>query len=115
MAARVTYRRKNTYRTKSNVVRKFRTPGGKLAVQYRDKKVKSITCPESKQVLNGITKLPAYRVPRRKRTVTRPYGGSLSASEVKQRIKRAFLNEEMKVIKSESQKSKKVKTKGKKH
>lgn len=114
MTTRVTYRRKNTYRTKSNQVRKFRTPGGRLLVQYRNRRVKSIVCAETKQVLNGISRQLAYRVPRRKRTVTRPYGGTLSALEVKHRIKRAFLNEEMKVIKGESQKSRKAKSKGKK-
>ncbi len=30
MAARVTYTRKHTYRTRSNVVRKLRTPGNDI-------------------------------------------------------------------------------------
>lgn len=33
MAPRVTYRRKHTYRTRSNTVKKFRTPG-KLITPY---------------------------------------------------------------------------------
>ena len=109
MAARITYRRKNTYRTKGNQIRKFRTPGGKLMVQYRNKQIKRLSCPESKQFLNGIPRVHLYRVSKRQRTVSRPYGGCLSASEVKLRIKRAFLNEEMKVIKNAAQVSKKAK------
>jgi large subunit ribosomal protein L34e len=105
---RVTYRRKNTYRTKSNQVRKFRTPGGKLLVQYRNKQIKRLTCSETGQILNGIPRVSTRLLPKRKRTVTRPYGGVLSAGEVQQRIKRAFLNEEMKVIKLEAQRSKKA-------
>ena len=115
MAARVTYRRKNTYRTKSNQVRKFRTPGGKLMVQYRSKNVKVARCTETKELLNGISRKLAYLVPRRNRSVSRPYGGVLSGSEVKQRVKRAFFNEEMKVIKLDAQKSKKSKNKGKRN
>ena len=114
MAARVTYRRKNTYRTKSNQVRKFKTPGGRLLVQYRSKNVKVARCSETGELLNGITRARASLVPRRKRSVSRPYGGVLSSVQVKDRIKRAFFNEEMKVIKADAQKSKKTSKKGKK-
>lgn len=114
MAARVTYRRKNTYRTKSNQVRKFRTPGGRLLVQYRNKFVKRARCTESGELLNGVSRALAYKVAKRKRSVSRPYGGVLSGSEVKQRIKRAFFNEELKVIKLDAQRSKKANKKGKK-
>lgn len=34
MAARVTYRRRLSYNTKSNKIRRLRTPGGRLVVQY---------------------------------------------------------------------------------
>jgi len=108
MATRVTYRRKNTYRTKSNITRKFRTPGGRLLVQYRNKIVKPARCSETGALLNGITRAKKNLIPRRKRTVSRPYGGVLSGAEVKQRIKRAFFNEEMKVIKNEAQRSRKT-------
>jgi large subunit ribosomal protein L34e len=110
MAARVTYRRKHTYRTKSNQVRRFRTPGGKLMLQYRNKQTKSLVCYETGALLNGIPRIAANRVSRRSRTVSRPYGGCLSAGEVRNRIKRAFLNEEMKVIKNAVTASKKSKT-----
>ena len=35
---RVTYKRRASYRTKSNRFRKVKTPGGKLAIQYIKKK-----------------------------------------------------------------------------
>lgn len=38
-------------------------------------------------------------LPKRRRTVTRAYGGTLSAEAVRHRILRAFFNEELKVIK----------------
>jgi len=113
MAARVTYRRKHTYRTKSNVVRKFRTPGGKLTVQYMDKRVKRAVCSETGQLLNGIPRKPARSVTKKQRTVTRPYGGVLSGNEVRNRIKRAFLNEEMRVLKNSVQAKKNKKNKKK--
>lgn len=100
MAARVTYRRKHTYRTRSNVVRKFTTPGGRLTVQYKEKRVKRAVCAETGALLNGITRRPAFSVRRKQRTVSRPYGGILSGGEVRNRIKRAFLNEEMRVLKN---------------
>jgi large subunit ribosomal protein L34e len=106
MSTRVHYRRKHTYRTDSNMVRKFRTPGGKLSVQYLKKRVKTLRCSETGQVLPGVTHITKARfisLPKRKRTVTRPYGGSLSGGAVKHRVMRAFFNEEMRVIKQASQ------------
>lgn len=100
MSARVQYRRKNTYRTKSNIVRKIRTPGGKLTVQYKNKRINRKVCAETGALLNGIPMKPAFNVARKQRSVTRPYGGILSGKEVQNRIKRAFFNEEMKVLKN---------------
>jgi len=99
MAARVTYRRKHTYRTRSNQVRKFRTPGGRLTVQYKNKNVKRLRCSETGQYLNGIPRVAANKLSRKQRTVSRAYGGVYCSKEVQNRIKRAFYNEEMKVLK----------------
>jgi large subunit ribosomal protein L34e len=100
MAARVTYKRKNTYRTRSNVVRKIRTPGGRLTIQYRNKQVKRIKCAETGKYLNGIPRVRSDLLPRKQRTVSRAYGGIFSAKTVENRIKRAFFNEEMKILKN---------------
>ncbi len=53
-------------------------------------------------VLNGIpmvTKNVFKNLPKRRRTVTRKYGGYLSAEAVRHRILRAFFNEELRIIK----------------
>ena len=70
-------------------------------------------CSETGQFLNGIKRSLPKNVSRKQRTVTRPYGGNLCAKEVQNRIKRAFFNEEMKVLKHavHAKKSKGKKTK----
>lgn len=86
MAARLTYRRKHTYRTRSNHVRRFNTPGGKLAFQYTDKKTSPVVCGETGTPLNGIpvlTKQKWMRLSTKQRTVSRPYGGCLNAEVVR--------------------------------
>ena len=120
MVTRVSYRRKHTYKTTSNQVRKFKTPGGKLSTQYMDKAVKRLTCSETGQFLNGIpvlTKTKFRKLSRTQRSVSRPYGGVLSAGAVRHRVMRAFFNEEMRVLKQASQarRSQKKTGKGKKH
>ena len=86
MSTRVVYRRKHVYKTRSNLVRRFRTPGGRLLVQYRNKRVSPAVCGDTGLPLNGIRRLaPAQfkNLTRRSRTVSRPYGGSLSHGAVK--------------------------------
>jgi len=86
MAARLTYRRKHTYRTRSNHVRRFHTPGGRLAYQYTDKKTSPVICGETKTPLNGIpvlTKQCWMKLSRKQRSVSRPYGGSLNGEVVR--------------------------------
>ena len=39
-SARVTYRRRKSYNTKSNKIAKHRTPGGRLVAKYLRKKAK---------------------------------------------------------------------------
>ena len=78
-------------------------------------------CGDTGLPLNGISRVHAAKfknLPRRKRTVTRPYGGSLSHQAVEFRIKRAFFNEELKLVKANSagtKKQAKKQAKQKKH
>ena len=44
MVNRVTYRRKVTYNTRSNKIRKVKTPGGKLVALYHKKKTNPVKC-----------------------------------------------------------------------
>jgi len=66
------------------------------------KSTKGATCPVSGKTLNGVARArPAdfHRLPKFKRTVARAYGGHLSHDTVKDKIMRAFIVEEQKVLK----------------
>ena len=82
-----------------------------MSIQYLRKTSKQRVCGDTKLPLNGIgtyTKTQFKGLPTRKRTVSRAYGGSLSAEAVRHRILRAFFNEELKVIKSSANASRKA-------
>ena len=118
MTARIQTKRKYTYLTRSNMFKRFRTPGGKLRFKKLLKVRNPITCGDTGVKLNGIKRLQKTEwknAPKRVRTVSRTYGGCLSAEAVKHRIMRAFFNEELKAIKLGAIKAKKGKKKGKKN
>uniref|UniRef100_A0A0N5A462 Large ribosomal subunit protein eL34 n=1 Tax=Parastrongyloides trichosuri TaxID=131310 RepID=A0A0N5A462_PARTI len=103
MVQRLTYKRRHSYNTKSNKVRQFRTPGGRLALQYRKKVGTLPKCADTGVPLKGIkivrpSKLS--KLSKRKKRVSRAYGGNLSANAVRERILRAFLVEEQKIVAS---------------
>ncbi|KAL2004262.1 hypothetical protein VTN02DRAFT_4777 [Thermoascus thermophilus] len=99
---RLQYRRRNPYNTRSNKVRVIKTPGGNLRYLHIKKKGTAPKCGDCGIKLPGI---PALRpreyatVSRPKKNVTRAYGGSRCANCVKDRIVRAFLIEEQKIVK----------------
>ncbi|EEH48318.1 60S ribosomal protein L34-A [Paracoccidioides brasiliensis Pb18] len=99
---RLQYRRRNPYNTRSNKVRIIKTPGGKLRYLHIKKKGTAPKCGDCGIKLQGI---PALRpreysqVSRPKKSVSRAYGGSRCAGCVKDRIVRAFLIEEQKIVK----------------
>merc|ERR1712147_368283 len=104
MVQRLTYRRRHSYATKSNRVKKVKTPGGKLTFHYVAKKSNPAVDPMTKQILNGVPVLRPAKgsknlTNKKGRTVHRPYGGVLSGANVKSRIVRAFLIEEQKIVK----------------
>lgn len=95
-------RRRNPFNTKSNNIKQIKTPGGKIRVQHIKKKATAPKCGETGVQLPGIKALRPREyanVPRRYRTVNRAYGGSLCGEAVKDRIIRAFLSEEQKIVK----------------
>ncbi|VEN64714.1 unnamed protein product [Callosobruchus maculatus] len=101
MVQRLVFRRRLSYNTKSNRRRIVRTPGGKLVYQYLKKPKKIPRCGQCKDRLRGI--IPARsqersRLCRRKKTVKRAYGGVLCHKCVKEKIIRAFLIEEQKIV-----------------
>jgi ribosomal protein L34E len=54
MVQRITYRRRKSFNTRSNKIRKVKTPGGKLAVQYLQKKPRGVMCGDCKTRLQGV-------------------------------------------------------------
>uniref|UniRef100_A0A7S4FXQ0 60S ribosomal protein L34 n=1 Tax=Eutreptiella gymnastica TaxID=73025 RepID=A0A7S4FXQ0_9EUGL len=101
---RVHYRRQNTYNTKSNKVKIVRTPGSRLKVQYVGKRSKGPMTPASlgHKPIPGIKHLLTMdrkRARHRHLTVSRAYGGCLTHDLVRERIIRAFLIEEQKIVK----------------
>ncbi|XP_064395737.1 large ribosomal subunit protein eL34-like [Halichondria panicea] len=101
MVNRLTYRRRLSYNTKSNKTRVSKTPGGRLVYLYVKKKGTPPKCGDCKGKLSG---LPAVRpiklknLSRPKKTVSRAYGGSRCHQCLRQRIIRAFLIEEQKIV-----------------
>ncbi|KAH0919816.1 hypothetical protein HID58_027476, partial [Brassica napus] len=104
MVQRLVYRSRHSYATKSNQHRIVKTPGGKLTYQTTKKRASGPKCPVTGKRIQGIPHLrPAEykrsRLSRNRRTVNRAYGGVLSALAVRERIVRAFLVEEQKIVK----------------
>ncbi|GMH86826.1 hypothetical protein TrVE_jg1954 [Triparma verrucosa] len=100
--ARVTKNTRHSYATRSNLIKKVLTPGGRHSVQILTKKSKGVMCGDCGGRLPGIKKLKAtaYKnLKKRERTVSRAYGGSKCAGCVRDRIVRAFLIEEQKIVK----------------
>jgi len=101
-SSRVHYRRRSSYHTQANTTKIVKTPGGRLSVHYKKKTGDRPKCGDCGSALAGI---PALRpteyanISRRQKTVARAYGGSRCAHCVKDRIIRAFLLEEQKIVK----------------
>ncbi|KAI0527867.1 ribosomal protein L34e-domain-containing protein [Xylaria bambusicola] len=99
---RVTYRRRNPYNSRSNKTRIVRTPGGELRTLHIAKKAGSVKCGDCGVKLPGIPSLRPRQyatISKPKKTVSRAYGGSRCANCVKDRVVRAFLIEEQKIVK----------------
>ncbi|KAF9505919.1 hypothetical protein BS47DRAFT_1353509 [Hydnum rufescens UP504] len=102
MTQRVTLRKRQPYNTKSNRRRVIKTPGGKTVYHHLKKLATAPKCGDCDLKLPGI---PALRprqyatISKRQKTVRRAYGGSRCGQCVKDRIVRAFLVEEAKIVK----------------
>ena len=102
MAQRLTYRRHCSYKTRSNKFKPVRVAGGKLVMHYITKTAKPMRCGDCGCVLSGIPRVRPYKLhsmSKREKTVTRAYGGSRCGRCVRERILRAFLLEEQKIVK----------------
>jgi large subunit ribosomal protein L34e len=54
MVQRLSYRRQNSYATRSNGVRIVKTPGGKLAYIHTTKRAGTVKCGDCGHALNGV-------------------------------------------------------------
>ena len=102
MAQRVTFRRRNPYNTRSNKIKVVKTPGGVLRAQHVKKLASRPKCGDCGIALAGVSALRPREyasVSKTQKTVSRAYGGSRCANCVKERIVRAFLIEEQKIVK----------------
>ncbi|GMM31876.1 ribosomal 60S subunit protein L34B [Martiniozyma asiatica (nom. inval.)] len=108
MAQRVTFRRRNPYNTRSNQIKVVKTPGGKLVAQHLKKQASRPKCGDCGIQLPGVATLRPRQyasISKTQKTVSRAYGGSRCANCVKQRVVRAFLIEEQKIVKNMLKKS----------
>merc|ERR1711976_456117 len=104
MGARVNYKRNKSWNTRSNKIRQVRTPGGRLTAQYVQKKSAGPGngMRTSSLRLGGLRRMRPTdyrRQAKHTRRISRAYGGVYSHIELKNRIIRTFLTEEVKNVK----------------
>jgi len=102
MVQRLTYRKRLSYRTKGNKVKIVKTPGGKLVYHYVHKTASAPKCGGCGGVIAGVPRIrprQLSRLNKSRKTVNRTYGGSLCGGCVRDKIVRAFLIEEQKIVK----------------
>ncbi|GMG31930.1 unnamed protein product [Ambrosiozyma monospora] len=90
------------YNTKSNQIKVVKTPGGKLVAQHVKKTGSRVKCGDCGLPLAGISSLRPRQyanISKTSKTVSRAYGGVRCANCVKERVVRAFLIEEQKIVK----------------
>merc|ERR1712174_4899 len=101
MVQRLTYRRRLSYNTASNGRKIVKTPGGKLVYQNIGKFASVPKCADTGKPLRGVKcarPRQLAQMSKRTKTVSRAYGGSVSGGALRNRIVRAFLIEEQKIV-----------------
>ncbi|XP_037066442.1 60S ribosomal protein L34-like [Peromyscus leucopus] len=102
MVQRLTYRRRLSYNTASDKTRLSRTPGNRIGYLYTKKvgKAPKSACGVCLGRLRGVRAVrpKVLRRMSKMKHVSRAYGGSVCAKCVRDRIKRAFLIEEQKIV-----------------
>jgi large subunit ribosomal protein L34e len=84
---------------RSHLGKLVRTPGGFLVGQRSSKKTCTPSCPVTGMLLNGASALrTAYKGKMRHSSTRRAYGTLLSGHALRERIIRAFLAEEQKIV-----------------
>ena len=103
MVQHLTYRRRLSYNTASNKTRLSRTPGNRIVYLYTRKVGKAPKsacgmCPGRLRGVRAVRRKVLMRLSKTKKHVSRAYCGSMCAKCVRDRIKRAFLIEEQKIV-----------------
>ena len=103
MAQHLTYHRRLSYNIASNKTRLSRTPGNRIVYLYTKKVGKAPksacgVCPGRLRGVRAVRPKVLMRLSKTKKHVSRAYGGSMCAKCVRDRIKRAFLIEEQKIV-----------------
>ena len=103
MVQRLTYRHRLSYNTASNKTRLSRTPGNRIVYLYTKKVGKAPksacgVCPGRLRGVRAVRPKVLMRLSKTKKHVSWAYGGSMCAKCVRDRIKRAFLIEEQKIV-----------------
>ncbi|KAM0672596.1 ribosomal protein L34 [Ordospora colligata] len=91
-----------TYKTRSNVRTKVRTPSGKLVNRRVKKNAKKHRCHECNKELSSIARLRPAEFSRQKvsaRRVNRVYGATICGRCVEDKIIGAFLADEERIVK----------------
>ncbi|KAM9082871.1 large ribosomal subunit protein eL34-like [Megaptera novaeangliae] len=103
MVQRLTYHRRLSYSTASNKTRLSRTPGNRIVYLYTKKAGKAPksargVCPGRLRGVHAVRPEVLMRLCKTKKHVSRAYSGSMCVKCVCDRIKRAFLIEEKKIV-----------------
>ncbi|XP_033928938.1 60S ribosomal protein L34-like [Melopsittacus undulatus] len=117
MVQHLTYRHRLSYNTASNKTRLSQTPGNRIVYLYTKKAGKAPksacgVCPGRLCGVRAVHPKALVRLSKKKKHVSRVCGGSMCVKCVCNRIKRAFLIEEQKIVvnvlkaEAQSQKSK---------
>jgi large subunit ribosomal protein L34e len=99
---RVVLRRHCPFPTKKNKIKRIKTPGNRINIQYLNKKSSNVRCAETQVQIKGVSSqrsLNFMRICKNKKKVSRIYGGHLSARATQNRILKSFLIEEKKIVK----------------
>eukprot|EP01061_Rhynchopus_euleeides_P038636 TRINITY_DN66279_c0_g1_i1.p3 TRINITY_DN66279_c0_g1~~TRINITY_DN66279_c0_g1_i1.p3 ORF type:complete len:117 (+),score=28.78 TRINITY_DN66279_c0_g1_i1:54-404(+) len=109
MVQRVHFAPKHKYKTGGHDGRFVigHIPGGKLVAKRLKKRVAGPHTPkylghqrlQGTRAMREMGKYGSYKAPTRQKSVSRAYGGVLSHRHVRERVIRAFLIEEMKIVK----------------
>ncbi|KAL1778345.1 60S ribosomal protein L34 [Sigmodon hispidus] len=103
MVQRLTYHLRLSYNTASNKTRLSRTPGNRIVYLYTKKVGKAPksacgVCPGRLGGVHAVRPNVLMRLSKTKKPVSRAYGGSMCVKRVCDRIRRAFLMEEQKIV-----------------